>query len=152
MTIPRGVAVAGSMALAGGLAAALALNPAGAVGPLSPLSPVSPAASLTVRIGTFGRIADRGLTGYVPVTVACRVSGSSNVNVVLRERVGNQIATANGNTTLPCTGEPATVNVRLDAYQVPLRRGSGIVDANVYVCSSFGPCLQASDRRTVYFL
>jgi hypothetical protein len=158
MNLSRGIAVAGSMAVAGGIAAALTLAPAGAVGPLSSLSTVSPpvsgespVAALTVRLGSFGRIADRGLTGYVPATVTCRVSGSSNVSVFLRERVGNRIATANGYTSVPCNGEPTTVTVRLDAYEVPLRRGSGIVDANVSVCSAFGPCLQASDRRTVLF-
>jgi hypothetical protein len=155
MTIPRGVAVAGSMALAGGLAAALTLSPAGAVdslSPLSPVSPVSPVASLSVRIGTLGRIADRGLTGYVPATITCTVSGGSNVNVQLRQRAGNRIATANGYAVVPCTGAPTTVNVRLDAREVPLRRGQGIVDASVFACSAFGPCLQATDRRTVLFL
>jgi hypothetical protein len=159
MKIPRGVAVAGSMAIAGGLAAALTLSPAGALGSLSsvsavspPVSGESPPAALTVRLGTFGRIADRGLTGYVPATVICRVSGSSNVSVYLRQRAGNQIATANGYTAVPCTGQPTTVNVRLDAHTVPLRRGAGLVDANVSVCSAYGPCLQASDRRNVFFL
>ena len=62
------------------------------------------------------------------------------------------LSTANGYTAVPCTGEPTTVNVRLDAHEVPLRRGSGVVDASVSVCSAYGPCLQASDRRNVFFL
>jgi hypothetical protein len=153
MRIPRGVAVAGSMAVAGGLAAALNFAPSAVaqLSSLSGMSPVSPVSSLTVRIGNFGAIRDRGLTALVPATVTCNVPGTTSVNLQLRERVGNRIATAAGNTTIPCTGQPVVVPVRLDAYQVPVRRGQGIVDASVWACPAFGPCLQAIDRRTVYF-
>lgn len=151
MSIPRGLGTAGSMVVAGGLAAMVGLTPAGAA--LSELSPPvsgeSPPAAVTLHIGPAGLVADRGLTVYVPVTVTCSTPGTPNgVSVTLRERVGDQIASANGNAPVACTGGPVRVTVRTDAYQIPVRRGVAVVDAFVYVCNPLG-CDQVQDRRSV---
>jgi hypothetical protein len=155
MSMSRALKAAGSMAAAAGLAAAIGFSPAGAaIAALSPpVSDVSPPTQVTIEIGNIGRVVDRGLTVYVPVTVTCSLpGGQTSTNFNVRERVGNQIASASGYTqsSVPCNGQPQRLLIRADAFTVPFRVGSALATVDAYACGGFGPCAQVTARKNVF--
>jgi hypothetical protein len=162
MSIPRPLALLGSMAAAGTVAAALAFTPAGAAvadhsppvsGVSPPVSDVSPALRATISVGNFGHVADRGLTVQLPVSVTCSLpGGQASVYATVRERVGGRIATADAYTSVSCTGQPAALTLRADAREVPFRRGRALVDVSVHICSPLGACAQTEAQENIYLL
>jgi hypothetical protein len=161
MNIPRPLALLGTMAAAGTVAAALAFTPAGAAvadhSPVSEVSPpvsdVSPALRTTISVGNFGRVADRGLTVNLPVSVTCSLpGGQGDVSATVRERIGGRIATAYSSARVPCTGSPVDLMLRADATEVPFRRGRALVDVTVFVCAPMGPCASTETQANMFLL
>ena len=110
-------------------------------------SGTSGAPGLTIVIGPSGTIVAKGAGIDVTVTISCDFP-SFGGGVSATQRSGNSIAQANTSLpNIPCDGTPHTVVVGMQASNAPFKRGTALVDVNVFSCSIF--CGETTAQATV---
>lgn len=140
------LAVAGLVVAGGGVAAAL-LGPAGpAVGQAS--GPIQ----VQIQVNSPGTLTARGAGADVSVTASC--SGPSvvtaSVQVSLTQRVGSELASGGGATTIDCTGTTQTVVVVVPANVKAYKKGAAIAQGFIQACQvNFGTCAEQQVTQTI---
>jgi hypothetical protein len=129
------------LALAAGVGLAFTLPAGAAVSQQSP--PVA-----AVQVQSPGVLVSRGAAVTVPVLVVCSPGASGGLFVQLTQRVGSDIATGFGSTSVACTGNVQIVNVTVTASGKAFRKGTAVAEAELQVCNQDG-CSFATDTRTI---
>lgn len=78
---------------------------------------------------TSGTLVARGAAVDLAVTASCEPGFTGYLSLIVTQRSGNDIAKGSGGTSVPCTGEPQTVTVRViaEAGVAPFRVGDAVV-------------------------
>lgn len=86
-----------------------------------------------IRIESPAMLEARGAAITVPITVVCLPGSSGYISIQVTQRVGGAIASGGSSMQLPvCTGGAQTVDITLQTYSEPFRKGTAFGSASLY--------------------